>query len=52
MMVPRPAMNAARIIMLRITPHSKQRTRRYHHVSHQTAMNDGGDGYKLGEKGE
>jgi hypothetical protein len=52
MMVPRPAMNAAIIIMLRITPHSKQRVRRYHHVDHQTAMNGGGDGYKLGEKGE
>src|SRR5216684_6661237 len=29
-----------------------QRTRRYHHVSRETAIKGGADGYKFGEKGE
>jgi hypothetical protein len=50
MMVPRPTMNAARIIMLRITPHS--RGRKYHHIRCQAATNGGAEGCHFDEKDE
>src|SRR6266404_5332699 len=51
MMVPRPTMKAAKIMMLRITPHSVE-TRRYHHVPGKAATNGGGEGCHFDEKDE
>src|SRR5450631_3470109 len=51
MMVPRPIMKAAKIIRLRITPHSKQDPQ-YHHIRAQAATSSGGEGCHFDEKDE